>query len=258
MKKKLEAELISIAHRILQLKDTATLSQLQEEARELYEKIAILNFAETHFKGPQPTIGQIRSILDQEPIETPDSHSTNEIENANIITQKVDITPSNPITKAEEPIAKKETTVTEPVSTDPIPESSQNPPVSPKTPEIVIEEINARVTEDLFIRADRASIEELSDEDSVSDESDRPKSLNDQLKKEIHIGLNDRLAFIKYLFEGSATDYNRVLSQLGTINSKTEAKDFINNMIKPDYNNWKDKEEYEERFMDTILSKYDL
>ena len=57
MKKKLEAELISIAHRILQLKDRSTLPQLQEEARQLYEKLSVLNFAESYFAGIQPTIG---------------------------------------------------------------------------------------------------------------------------------------------------------------------------------------------------------
>ena len=252
MKKKLEAELISIAHRILQLKDTATLSQLQEEARELYEKIAILNFAETHFKGPQPTIGQVRNVLDQEPPKAPDTITKNQ-ETENIVEKPQDTvatTPTEPVTPKESPVEVP------PTPKETVQEPPQNIPVSPKKPEIVIEEINARVTEDLFIRADQQ--ETQSSIDPNDEENDRPKSLNDQLKKEIHIGLNDRLAFIKYLFEGSATDYNRVLSQLGTINNKHEARDFINNMIKPDYNNWKDKEEYEERFMDTILSKYDL
>ena len=64
MKKKLEAELISIAHRILQLKDKTTLFQLQEEARQLYEKLTILSFSESYFEDPQPTIGQIRTVLD--------------------------------------------------------------------------------------------------------------------------------------------------------------------------------------------------
>ena len=38
MKKKLEAELISIAHRILKLKNKSELHQLHQEAQNLYDK----------------------------------------------------------------------------------------------------------------------------------------------------------------------------------------------------------------------------
>jgi len=68
--------------------------------------------------------------------------------------------------------------------------------------------------------------------------------------------LNDRLAFIKYLFDGKAKDYDRVLSQLNTVTSYKEASNFITSVIKPDYGNWEGKEEYEERFMGIIESKY--
>ena len=46
MKKKLEAELISIAHRILKLKNRSELDQLQAETLNLYEKISVLRFVE--------------------------------------------------------------------------------------------------------------------------------------------------------------------------------------------------------------------
>ncbi|WP_109436397.1 MULTISPECIES: hypothetical protein [Aquimarina] len=270
MKKKLEAELISIAHRILQLKDKTTLPQLQEEARILYEKLTILNFSETHFAGPQPTIGQIKTALD-----------TDESEALKEVRQKI---------KA---IIEPEPVVTETIEEKP---ELDQPPVQVENqeqekkedisalehkPELVIEEINARVTEDLFVPATTPTEEHSSFSDASSSQSayekndreesistigsdpfdkiddDKPKSLNDQLRKEIHIGLNDRLAFIKYLFEGSASDYNRVLSQLSTLRNKSEAEEFIANMIKPDYHNWEGKDEYEERFMDVVLGKFD-
>src|SRR5687768_9657287 len=56
MKKKLEAELISIAHRILKLKNRAELDQLQAEALKLYEKISVLKFVEDNFAEVKPTI----------------------------------------------------------------------------------------------------------------------------------------------------------------------------------------------------------
>lgn len=83
------------------------------------------------------------------------------------------------------------------------------------------------------------------------------KSLNDTLGKSINLGLNDRIAFEKHLFGGSGEDLNRVLSQLNTINTFQEAKNFVEDLVKPDYNNWKGKEEFEERFMALIEKKFD-
>uniref|UniRef100_UPI00404AD405 hypothetical protein n=1 Tax=Gelidibacter sp. TaxID=2018083 RepID=UPI00404AD405 len=70
------------------------------------------------------------------------------------------------------------------------------------------------------------------------------------------IGLNDKLAFIKQLFNGDAQDYERALSQISTTSNYDEAKDLVQNMIKPDYNNWVGKEIFEERFMQIIENKF--
>ncbi|WP_024768411.1 hypothetical protein [Aquimarina macrocephali] len=279
MKKKLEAELISIAHRILQLKDKTTLSQLQEEARELYEKLTILNFSESHFTGPQPTIGQIKAVLDTNESDTSDK--LDESDELKKVEQKVKavINPKPTFDKKEEPVPEQFSS-----SKSDQEQKTDDIAAIENKPEIIIEEINARVTEDLFVPANTKVTEEaVSFSDSIppqstydkndkedvtptaedisslqnTDVNDRPKSLNDQLRKEINIGLNDRLAFIKYLFGGSAPDYNRVLSQLNTLREKSEAEEFITTMIKPDYQNWEGKEEYEERFMDVVLSKFD-
>ena len=84
----------------------------------------------------------------------------------------------------------------------------------------------------------------------------RPKSVNDRLKKGINIGLNERLSFIKHLFDGNTADYNRVLSQLNTIDDPGEAKKFIAKIVKPDYKYWEGKEVYEQRFLEKIENKY--
>ena len=82
-------------------------------------------------------------------------------------------------------------------------------------------------------------------------------SLNDQLKTSgFQIGLNDRLAFVNHLFENNNEDYDRVMSQLTTMDSFEEISDFIENIIKPDYNNWDGKEDYENRFLETISQKF--
>ena len=81
-------------------------------------------------------------------------------------------------------------------------------------------------------------------------------TLNEKLSKGINIDLNDRLAFIKHLFGNSSEDYNRVLSQLITFDTFYETMDFVQEMVKPYYNNWEGKEDYEERFMDIIEKKF--
>jgi hypothetical protein len=96
------------------------------------------------------------------------------------------------------------------------------------------------------------------DEMELPEEAEEPKSvsLNEKLSKGISIDLNDRIAFTKHLFGNDPEDYNRVLNQLITFDTFYETRDFIRDMVKPDYNNWEGKEEYEERFMEIIEKKF--
>lgn len=88
------------------------------------------------------------------------------------------------------------------------------------------------------------------------DETSKPKSINETLSTGLNIGLNDRLAFIKHLFNGNADDYARVLSQINTMQSYEQADTFIKGKIKPDYNYWLSKEEYSERFMAIVEKRF--
>ena len=102
--------------------------------------------------------------------------------------------------------------------------------------------------------------EELQDTISVDVMADlfenaQPKSLNDKLISNIQIGLNDRIVFVKNLFDNQQEDYNRVISQLNTFKSEKEAKKFINTLVKPDYN-WSEQEELEKRFLEIIGRKF--
>ena len=53
---------MSIAHRILQIKNKSDINQMCIETRRLYEKLAILQFVEEHFEGVKPTIGQAEVV----------------------------------------------------------------------------------------------------------------------------------------------------------------------------------------------------
>jgi hypothetical protein len=80
--------------------------------------------------------------------------------------------------------------------------------------------------------------------------------LNDKFSKGLQIDINDRLAFIKHLFDKSPNEYQRAISQISTLQSWNQAKVFILEMVKPDYDNWKGKELYEERFLKIIENNF--
>jgi len=71
----------------------------------------------------------------------------------------------------------------------------------------------------------------------------------------INVGLNDRISFVKHLFDDRQEDFNRVLSQLNTFESFAEAENFVEQMVKPDYD-WSQKEEYEMRFMELVRHRF--
>ena len=71
----------------------------------------------------------------------------------------------------------------------------------------------------------------------------------------LKVGLNDRVAFVKQLFDGSQADFNRVISQLNSFQTKKEAYQFIKSTVKPDYD-WSNKEELEVRLFELIDRKF--
>src|SRR6056300_1191571 len=63
MKKKLESELISIAHRILKLKGKEDVLKMHAEVSVLLEKLSVLKFAQENFEDDIPTIGSNSSFF---------------------------------------------------------------------------------------------------------------------------------------------------------------------------------------------------
>ena len=93
-------------------------------------------------------------------------------------------------------------------------------------------------------------------EDSTPQKEVIKERLNDRFSKGLEIDLNDRLAFIKHLFNKNTNDYQRAISQISTFQDWNQAKAFILEMVKPDYDNWKGKELYEERFFKIIENNF--
>ncbi|MBU2926630.1 hypothetical protein [Winogradskyella psychrotolerans] len=249
MKKKLESELVSIAHRILKLTGREDVNKLHEEVALLYEKLTVLKFAQDNFEGHLPTIGNDSSFFDMLDTAFNNKFSdTIEVEDKTYI--NLDDTEEDDIT---EPLMEKikdivahmpdETREADTILEKALPSEPENPaPIEFET-----------IT---------SGFDEIPEFEPIEDAKKREvehtnKSLNDKLKgQRLKIGLNDKLAFIKHLFEGKNEDYDRVISQINTTHSLGEARKLILEYVKPDYNNWDGKEEYEERFIELVEGRF--
>lgn len=274
MKKKLEAELISIAHRVLKLKNRSETKQLQEEAKKLYEQLTILRFYEENFEAVKEEIPvevleaklQEQAAVDldvqEESVLKEESTFEPEVEAEMIEEEEVQI-------QHEEDIKQEQPALFDTVSMDDFKELDfvkvEDVPAeveqAAETTFEKVEEEEEPITEEVVETVEETK-EEIKEEIVVEKvpevvfEEPKVKSLNDRLNNGINIGLNDRIAFEKKLFGGSADDFNRVLSQLNTFESFDEAKGFIEDFVKPDYNNWDGKEEFENRFLEFVERKF--
>lgn len=317
MKKIIETDLVSIAHRILQLKDKSDVNSLLNETEKLYQKLVLLKFYEDNkFRlDSSITEDRLNEIADEsknteiplvqesiqnkaeeihkeesiviEELKEDSNHDEISILEEEFISEKV-----NEDEKVAEAFEKVEeiTTNDEPVFTPSIEETQ-------KTVEEIdeqIEEIEERdPIEDAKEAVERATLEidpvfsvsheqlfvadhEIQEDIPVKEETEPVKenqhltmggnvsfhqvplnkTINDAFNNTIVVGLNDRIAFEKNLFNGNSEDLNRVISQLNTLGSYEEAKDFIEDLVKPDFNNWKDKDEYEQRFMQLVEKRF--
>lgn len=314
MKKKLEADLMSIAHRVLQMKNKSDINQLCIETRKLYEKLAILQFVEEHFEGVKPTIGQAEVVAkmkqffeenhlsEVKPAMTKIEIVAEEIEEEESIVDEVVVVENEEIfEKKVLAIEPEEEIVAETVGeeinqVDFLPSFELDE--EEEEEKIVADEIQAKpeevqisfldllggdYTETTFVKVDhdaektspldfdlpketalpketniQKEREELLAEMELNPKDIEPKpvSLNEKLAYGISIDLNDRIGFVKNLFGNSDEDYNRVLNQLITYDNFQEAQNFIEDMVKPDYNNWQGKEDYEQRFIEIIEKKF--
>ena len=247
MKKKLESDLVSIAHRILKLKGKEDVDRMHEEVSRLYEKLTVLKFAQENFEDKMPTIGNDSSFFDMLDTAFNNKVSDNiEVENKTYI--NLDEIEDDGIM---EPLMEK------------IKDMVAQMPEEAQQVDVILEQaLPKEISTTIEFETITSDFAEMPDFEPIEDAQKREaenakKSLNDKLKgQSLQIGLNDKLAFIKHLFEGKNEDYDRVISQINTTHSLGEARKLILEMVKPDYNNWKGKEEYEDRFIEIVEGKF--
>ncbi|NRS87105.1 hypothetical protein HNQ02_000005 [Flavobacterium sp. 7E] len=377
MKKRLEADLVSIAHRVLQLKNKSDINQLYLETQKLYEKLSVLKYIDEQYGDVKPTIGRneiekemesfynkqeslpIETVVEmtEEPLPVVEAAKNKLIEETIEDNEEIIIAETvNEVTPEEEPVvAEEEITINTDFEADikeeqivpdvekqevtneaieedilgvaPVEETIEEEvaekeikATKEETPETVFsfepvidlsEEVKtaakeeavqisfedllgANYSEPQFIKVENvaplapepifdAVVEKIEVESVTPEvvstiveevtpeivktkppviekptEAAVPKnlSINDKFSKGIDIDLNDRIAFVKHLFGNSEEDYNRVLNQLITFDNFYETRNFIEEMVKPDYNDWKGKDDYAERFIDIIEKKF--
>ncbi len=313
MKKKIVADLTSLAHRILQLKENEDVAELQATARELYEKLTVMVFNENHVSeaASMEENNEVENNLQQSMYDPQGENSAKNAPTADYPQENLASasysTTTNSLTDLEVPEEDDREEIMLPgISTiqkmvfempDEVSDSKTKKPESYSTTtnsltDLEVSEQNDREEMELpgistiqkmvvempdektkapdpepspMKKYEKTNLEQLTvdfqsmpvfERKSATQESDKPKSLNTKLNTGVKMGMNDRMGFVKNLFNGSNQDFNRVLSQLNTINSYDEAQNFIHTMIKPDYNNWEGKESYESRFMDFVERKY--
>ncbi|MDG1528717.1 MAG: hypothetical protein P8I51_09065 [Polaribacter sp.] len=284
MHKKLAADLTSIAHNILQLKNKEDVLALKEKAYEVYEKLTVLAYVDEYLKDtPNATeskeelVEKIKNAakekVDDVVLEVVEEKQEDEITEVESITEKNEkiveelLIDKEVVVVVETVAVEVKETIVEDFSTTldvTKGEAAVNEIIEQPFDELEQTLFAAQTVVEEKVIKDKKAItleEELDDTISVevaADLFEKPeikKSLNDQLQQNIQIGLNDRIAFVKNLFDGSQEEFNRVVSQLNTIKTEKEAKKFINKMVKPDYN-WANQEEYEERFFALIERKF--
>ena len=301
MKKRLESELISIAHRILKLKNKSEVDQLHLEAKKLYETLTVLKFygdnyeqlkseiaaddledklensiveekvtvvEEMEAKVEEKLISQV--IAEEEAIKVIDEVEDKILEEETTIIAEeqkeviekeesfdsiFELASSEINDDVQEVEIIKEVAITENLRQSEIPIQIQLPK------QITFEDyLSENYIDPVFVKPNdnikKLDKELVLEEVIVAKLEGKSKSLNDMLSKGINIGLNDRIAFVKHLFADSNEDFNRVISQLNTFDNVDEAKTFIDEMVKPDYNDWKGKDDYSVRFVEMVEKKF--
>ncbi|EAR16710.1 MULTISPECIES: hypothetical protein [Robiginitalea] len=227
MKRKLKEELLKLSTDIITSRGLKELPELYERARDLYEKLAVLKFIEEKLNDVQIDVSKSEVASKFESIASA------------VLNENKSVPESNP--HEEDIIVPGIDTIKHMVSEMPGGEE--------------LEEVLERlIAKNDFVKNDK--------QDTAPDLPKPPKpghskSLNDTLTaRKISVGLNDRLAFVKHLFNDDMDAFNRILSKLNDLDSVEHSVAYIRDEVKPGFNQWEGKDEYEARFMELIERRF--
>lgn len=258
MKKKVLSQINTLAKSIIDSENEMDIAKTKNTLIQLYEKLTVLEFlkssVESEFDKPERPATDSKTYREQNWFQDPDPvpQPTHEDDLVEPLMDKINDlvaqmpSQNDPEGSAVEDLLKEILPKKETFKNDleEFAATYQENPVFERKQEVEKEE---NVT---------TSVKELNFEIETESEENKPKSINDKLNQGLNVGLNDRIAFIKHLFENNTDDYTRVLSQINSMSSYQEASTFVENNIKPDYNNWDNKDEYADRFLAIIEKRF--
>ena len=275
MKKRLKEELRKLSTDIITSRDTDSLEDLYEAAKNLYEKLAVLKFIEEKLNHLEVDVS--KSII---------AAKFEKMANA-VLSENASVPESNP--HQEDIMIPGIDTIKDMVSEMPsetpvddfLAEFWSKPEYMKNDVELFMPRKDGQAKRDDTprdrqdvhkpnqMRNDQWPPPKANGSDAVHKQANPSEAIRNEAEsrasrapksgtapKKLVIDLNNRLAFVKHLFNGSMEDYNRVLSQLNTIDTHERSVAFIENMVKPDYHQWSGKEEYENRFMLLIERRF--
>ena len=228
MKRKLKEELNKLCKEIVNSTDEVEIPKLYDSARELYEKLAVLKYIEEKLSDIEIDVSKNVLAAKFEMM-------------ANAVINENRLVPEN--SPHEEDI------ITPGIDT---------------IKGMVSEMLTAEEMEKVFTEFVAKTDVEKNDKEWLAEEpvkkngsSSQTKSLNDSLStKDLSFGLNDRLAFIKHLFQGDTAQFDKAVKELNSIDSEERSLAYIENMLKPEQNNWSGKEEYVDRFVAIVQRRF--
>jgi hypothetical protein len=234
MKKKVLSQIKAIAQRIVSSENEIDITKLKNSLMQLHEKLTILEFLESsveaEFEKPERNATDSKTYREQNWFKEPDPvpQTPHKEELVEPLTEKIKDIVANMPNENDEAIEELLKEIIPPK------ETLKND----------LEEFAASYTDNLvFERKQKVEAEET------------PKAINDKVNSGLHIGLKDRITFIKQLFDDSTDDYLRVLSQVNSMSTFEEAHVFIQSQVRLDYN-WTEKEAYVDRFLSVIQKSF--
>ena len=282
MSKKIILEIKELAKGIENSSDL-NISELKQKVSVLYDKLTILEFLEESISVVENIVSVNTTVeidsnktdVVEEIIETPESvtESLDFIKSDEVAVKEVPVVTNNEVVNEEQKIehqekqqqteqeveykkvVEEEVVVSHSVvvtSSETVKDEEQVQVDIIEEKKVIVEKIevsplNTKI-EDVKVANTTRSLHETFDT--------KKSSLHEELKKDlIQIGLNDRIAFVKRLFDGSQQDFHRVLSQVNTFATIDEVREFIDTMVRPEHN-WDNQEEYAQRFMEIIEVRF--
>lgn len=230
MKKKLEGELISIAHRVLKLKNRSETKQLQEEAKKLYEQLTILRFYEENFEAVKEEIApeileeKLESFVSEKVIEEVVEVAKENIEETVGTEVEAEIEVEEPTVKeepafepnvaaeivAEESAIEEEPIVEEPVETEPTePGAEEKPATEPiAQPQVALfDDVFAADYQELdFVKVEDIpqEIEQVADltfEEAPKAEAPIVEEIQEEVAAQVEIEEQERIVAEEPVFE---------------------------------------------------------